>query len=168
MAKKILINVEERVIFGEVFPNERLAHNQMEKELCEKMEWEDDELEENLQIAYENTSYDFGISKLSAWANADDGDKNCDWAIFDFSKPFALVSVIDREISFEEFDTIEEARERMFEEFKKCPDWSDWKNEFKIDIETNDYGFHKNNAWANSDDGDRDCDWVIVQASELD
>lgn len=167
MAKKMLINVTEREIGALLFPNLELAIQQMENELCEAMEWEDDEKEELLRIGREEYGVDYGIEKTSAWANADDGDKNCDWSIFDITKPFVLISVVDREIAISEFNTLEEAQIAMLEDFKECPDWDAWEEDFKLGEETNEYGVHKTSAWANADDGDMDCDWSIIDIEKL-
>ena len=164
MAKYLLINVIDRTIFGQMFSKKSLAYQQMEKELCQEMEWEDDEKEDLLRIGREEANYDYGINKTSAWANADDGDKDCDWSIVKVTKPYALISVVDREISFAEYDNIEKAKEQMLKEFKECPDWED---DFMIGEENYDFGFFETYAWANADDGDMNCDWSIVNLDEL-
>ena len=112
-------------------------------------------------IYFPYTSYIFCFIFLFA----DDGDVNYDWLIFDFTKPYALVSVVDRNITIRQFDTLEKAQEKMKKEFQKCPDWKEWKKDFKPKEETYEYGFYNTSAWANADDGDMEYDWFIIAKS---
>lgn len=76
-------------------------------------------------------------------------------------KRFMLISVCDREILTELFDTVEEAREAMHREMVeqgKVPD--DIFN--NTEYEDSDYGFGEWSAYANDGVNHADFDWLIV------
>ena len=77
---------------------------------------------------------------------------------------YMLISVFEREILTEQFDTLEEAHARMMEELKEDFDKDDWDevaNETLCD-DYEDFGFGIDWAWSNLDD-DCNCDWKIVE-----
>lgn len=77
------------------------------------------------------------------------------------AKKYMLISVCDREILTEEFDTIQKAQETMHEEMikqGKVP-----KDIFtQEEYEEGDYGFNDYCAWANDGVNHADYDWLIV------
>lgn len=74
---------------------------------------------------------------------------------------YMLISVCDREIFTEQFDTIEKAQETMHKEMieqGKVP-----KDIFlEEECEESDYGFDSYCAWANDGVNHADYDWLIV------
>lgn len=67
---------------------------------------------------------------------------------------YMLISVCEREITTKECDTLDEARKTMIEELEAC-----------TDLEDDEYEIEEMSAWANADDGDMNCDWLIVEIS---
>lgn len=83
---------------------------------------------------------------------------------------YMLISVFEREIETEQFDTFEEARSRMMSELKEEFDkydydydmtWDEIASETECD-DCEDFGFGVGWAWSNIDD-DCNCDWKIVE-----
>ena len=81
-------------------------------------------------------------------------------------KHWMLISVCERDIVSEQFETYEDARSQMLKElgyeFEKeyTEDWEEIK-ENGIVYTYDDFGFDKFSAWSNIDD-DCNCDWLIV------
>lgn len=77
------------------------------------------------------------------------------------AKKYMLISVCDREILTEQFDTKEEAQEamhrEMIEQGKVPEDIFDTE-----ECEDFDYGFGEDSAWANDGINHADFDWLIV------
>lgn len=79
------------------------------------------------------------------------------------AKKFMLISVCDRKILTEQFDTKKEAQETMHREMVeqgRVPEYI-----FNIDneeYEDCDYGFGEYCAWANDGINHADFDWLIV------
>ena len=76
--KYMLISVYEREISTELFNTQEEAYDAMKTELLKAMD--DDEVTQLIESG-ENELSDCGLYADSAWANADDGDMNCDWKI---------------------------------------------------------------------------------------
>lgn len=77
------------------------------------------------------------------------------------AKKYMLISVCDREILTEQFDTKEEAQEAMHKEMIEqgtVPEGIFDTEEF----EDYDYGFGEDRAWVNDGNNYADCDWLIV------
>lgn len=77
------------------------------------------------------------------------------------AKKYMLISVCDREILTEQFDTKEEAQETMHREMieqGKVPE-DIFDNE---EYEDGDCGFGEYSAWANDALNHSDFDWLIV------
>lgn len=77
------------------------------------------------------------------------------------AKKYMLISVCDREILTEQFDTKEEAQETMHREMieqGKVPE-DIFDNE---EYEDGDCGFGEYSAWANDGLNHSDFDWLIV------
>jgi len=77
---------------------------------------------------------------------------------------YLYISVIDREIMTEQYKTLEEAKEKLKSNFDfyvslGCDDEDD-EYESECECEISESGM---SAWANADDGDVDCDWLIVE-----
>ena len=155
--KTILISVTDREISVVRFNDVKIAQEKMKNELYDCTDLEEDkyEIEEN---------------GMSAWANIDDGDMHCDWEIvkIDEEMKYLYISVIDREIMTEQYKTLEEAKEKLKSNFDfyislGCDDdYDDEYDEYEseCECEISESGM---SAWANADDGDVDCDWLIVE-----
>lgn len=81
----ILVSVTDREICAESYLDKNLVWEMMLEELLstnasEFMEAYDEDKDENGCV---EESFDYGVSKDSAWANADGGDMDCDWVIFE-------------------------------------------------------------------------------------
>ncbi len=79
----MLITCIEREIDTENFATFAEAREHMIHAVLDNMN-DEDVTNEYYEFHKENGNYDgddFGISTTSAWANADYGDKNCDWSI---------------------------------------------------------------------------------------
>ena len=85
-------------------------------------------------------------------------------------KKYMLISVFEREIATEQFDTLELAHTQMMNELKEEFDkydyeydmaWDEIINEDKCD-DYEDFSFGIDWAWSNIDD-DCNCDWKIVE-----
>ena len=77
------------------------------------------------------------------------------------AKKYMLISVCDREILTEQFDTKEEAQETMHREMieqGKAPEDIFAEKEYEDD----DYGFGEDSAWANDGVNHANFDWLIV------
>lgn len=66
---------------------------------------------------------------------------------------YMLITVCEREISTEKFNTMEEAREAMEKELNEVTNTSEDGDEFELG---------EFSAWANTDGGDYNYDWEIV------
>lgn len=83
---------------------------------------------------------------------------------------YMLISVFEREIITEQFNTLEEAHEQMMSELKEEFDKYDFSDygitwdeiEKKDSFERDCFGFGVGWAWSNIDD-DCSCDWKIVE-----
>ena len=81
---------------------------------------------------------------------------------------YMLISICEREIVTEQFDTLEEAQKQMISELKyefdKYDDykitWDEIENENSFECDC--FGFGAGWAWSNLDD-DYNCDWKIVE-----
>lgn len=89
------------------------------------------------------------------------------------SKNFLLISVTEREITVAEFETHKKAWKAMFKEIKECPDWEkEWKDIYDEEKDENGYcntdtfSINENNAHANADYGDMNCDWMIYEKKD--
>ena len=85
-------------------------------------------------------------------------------------KKYMLISVWEREIVTEQFDTLEAAHTQMMNELKEEFDkydyeydmtWDEIVNEEKCN-DYEDFGFGIDWAWSSIDD-DCNCDWKIVE-----
>ena len=80
-------------------------------------------------------------------------------------KKYMLISVFEREICTEIFETLAEAHAQMMnelkEEFCKNYDEEDW-NDVLNGESFEEFGFSHNWAWSNLDN-DCNCDWRIVE-----
>ena len=77
------------------------------------------------------------------------------------AKKYMLISVCDREILTEQFDTKEEAQETMHREMIEQGNVPEdiFDNE---EYEDSDCGFGEYSAWANEGINHADFDWLIV------
>ena len=82
-------------------------------------------------------------------------------------KPWMLITVREREIMTEQFETYEDARETMLQElkyeFNRGYNEEDWDAVIKNNSTCifDDFGFDKWSAWSNIDDN-WNHDWAIV------
>lgn len=67
---------------------------------------------------------------------------------------YILVSVTEREIAVQKFDTYAEVFKRMSDEYNEC-------------VKVVDGEFGEWSAWANADNGDLNCDWKIFDCSQM-
>lgn len=90
----VLISVTERDITATEFSSYDAAWNAMFEELKQcpdwSKEWENTYTEEKDENGYCETD-DFGINKITAHANADDGDMKCDWMIHEITFPTNII-----------------------------------------------------------------------------
>lgn len=85
-------------------------------------------------------------------------------------KKYMLISVYERNILTEQFDTLEAAHTQMMNELKKDLDEYDYEYDVTWDEIVNkekcsdyeDFGFGIDWAWSNIDDN-CNCDWKIVE-----
>ena len=66
---------------------------------------------------------------------------------------YMLISVVNREIATETFDTFDKAQKQMQEEYNEAIE-----DEYSVD----ESEIGNDSAWANIDDGDYEYDWTIV------
>lgn len=83
---------------------------------------------------------------------------------------YMLISVFEREIFAQQFDTLEAAHKQMMSELKEEFDKYDYEYDMTWDEivskeecdDCEDFGFGTGWAWSNIDD-DCNCDWKIVE-----
>lgn len=162
MSKYALVTVQDREITITMKDTLKDAQDKMLEELKECPDWED--WQENFKMGEETEKYFIG--QTLGYANADDGDMDIDWSIFEVFTDFVLVECINREISLIQFNTINEANKYMLERFTKLCE--EEEIEFEFGEETYTYGINEYSAYLNANDGDVNYDWCIFKVNEND
>ena len=82
---------------------------------------------------------------------------------------YMVISIFEREIFAQQFDTLEDAHKQMMKELKEEFDKYDYEYDMtwdeivrKKEYDDCDFGFGTDWAWSNIDD-DCNCDWKIVK-----
>lgn len=101
----------------------------------------------------EHYRYDEDYGGMSCFAQVDEHSNA--------KKNYMLISVCDREILTEQFDTLQEAHETMHREMVELGRVPEHIFD-NVEYEDSDYGFGKWSAYANDGVNHADYDWLIV------
>lgn len=77
---------------------------------------------------------------------------------------YMLITVIEREILTERFETYDDAKSAMLDEFWVYSDFDDYDflKEEEYEADDGDYGFSKYGGWLNDGKDHYNYDWLIV------
>ena len=158
MSKYALVTVQDREITITIKNTLKEVQDKMLEELKECPDWED--WKENFKMGEETEKYFIG--QTLGYANADDGDMNIDWSIFEITNDVILVKCADRDISIIQFDSVNEAYKQMSEEFSKVYEEEDFDDEDSDEYNINEYSayLNANSNWSYF------YDWKIFNIKE--